>query len=146
VRLGRVPPVLLWFSAQRRARDLGGVVGEVGELAHHEVGLERGDRGPQALGVVGVADHGLRPEPLELRDPRGRARHRGDRVARRHEQRHDAEADHAGRPGHEHAHGQAAAASTSGKATTPAYRVSMYSRTAWIRPSRTVKTPMQPFS
>jgi NAD(P)-dependent dehydrogenase (short-subunit alcohol dehydrogenase family) len=32
------------------------------------------------------------------------------------------------------------------KAVSCAYSVSMYSRTAWIRPSRTVKTPMHSFS
>lgn len=96
------------------------VVGKVRELAHHEVGGEGRGSGAQALGVVGVADHGLRPEALELRDPRGRARHGRDRVARRDEERDDAEADHAGGPGDEQAHAQAAAASTSGNATTPA--------------------------
>jgi hypothetical protein len=80
------------------------VVRQVGELVQHQFGPGRRDRDAQHIRVEHVADHRVGPEPPQPLRLVRRAGHPGDVVASRHQQRHQADPDHAGRAGQEDAH------------------------------------------
>jgi hypothetical protein len=82
-------------------RDLGGLVGEVGELVHDCVRIESDNRLAQRRGVVDVADHRLRPERAQRGGLAVRTRHPGQLVSAAHQQGQQPNPDHAAGAGEE---------------------------------------------
>jgi hypothetical protein len=70
----------------------------------NDVRTERGDRPGQHVDVEHVADHGLRAEVAQQVSLVRRARHPGDHVPARHQQRQQANADHTARARDEDPH------------------------------------------
>ena len=81
--------------------DLRGVVGQVGELVHHEVGGEGRDGVAQRAGVEDVAHDRFRAQRLQLRSLPGRARHPRDHVPLGGQHGDDPATDHATAAGEE---------------------------------------------
>lgn len=123
--------------ARREVLELCHVVGEIGQLVHHDVGFERSDRGGQSFGVIDIADDRLGAERLERLDLARRAGHPGYDVAGSEQQRHEPGSDHATGAGKEDAHDHTPPATALAPRENASARqsVSMYSRTAWILPS-----------